>query len=227
MLDSPNIYKMSDIRKCFSTVGDTTLSKWLDKGLIAHQSDKKGIRSNIRYTALEIVHVGVLTLLSTWGVLTYYKDAEVAGGYVSPETFAFFTPAELAALPPSSGYHEVWELSLTKPERIVEYYCAYGPDLKMTITSCQVPVEQQDRRMRRTKTVFDIKILPPHQALEWERDRFGMRPEIEELFVIDAPIVITHKYGAEAYMEFGFLKLDIDMIIRHVYSKLDLLVLLD
>ncbi|MGC8604768.1 MAG: hypothetical protein ACP5VS_13955 [Desulfomonilaceae bacterium] len=218
---------MSDIRKCFSTVGDTTLSKWLEKGFIPHQSDKKGIRTNIRYSALEIVHVGVLTLLSTWGVLACYKDVEVHGGYVSPEYFAFFSPAEFAELPPSSGYHEVWELSLTKPEKIVDYYCAYGPDLKMTITSCQVPVVQEDRRMRRTKTVFDIKILPPHQALEWERDRLGIRPEMEELFVIDAPIVIANKYGAEAYMEFGFLKLDIDMIIRHVYNRLDLLYLVD
>ena len=68
---------MADIRKCFSTVGDTTLTKWLDKGLIGCESDKKGIRTNIRYSALELAHVGVLAQLSgaqlsAWGVLNYY-----------------------------------------------------------------------------------------------------------------------------------------------------------
>jgi len=53
-------------------VGDTTLTKWLDKGLIGCESDKKGIRTNIRYSALELAHVGVLAQLSTWGVLNYY-----------------------------------------------------------------------------------------------------------------------------------------------------------
>ena len=91
---------MADIRKCFSTVGDTTLTKWLDKGLIGCESDKKGIRTNISYSALELAHVGVLAQLSTWGVLNYYKDVKVDFG----------------------GQRQ---FLLTEPDRIIDHYCYY------------------------------------------------------------------------------------------------------
>jgi hypothetical protein len=225
MKDTHHNYKMGDIRKCFSTVGDTTLSKWLDKGLISHQSNRKGIRANIRYSALDIVHVGILTQLSTWGVLNYYKDAKVSGGYVSLETLLFFSDEELAALPASSGYHPVCALSLTEPDKMVDYYCSRGPELKMIVTFRQVPVEQADKRMRTTKTEFNLLILSPSEYREWEQERFGLRSEISKLFTIDAPIQVGD-VPVDFYAEFGLLTLDIDMLIGHVYKKLDILSLL-
>lgn len=224
MTDSEQNYKMADIRKCISTLGDTTQSKWLDKRLVPCSKQKKGIRTNIRYSALEIVHVCVLAQTSTWGVLNYYNEVNVSGGYISPSTFLFMEPDELAGLPlcPHMGRSE---LSLTEPEKIVDYYREHGPNLKIIVTSRQVPIEQEDKRMRRTKTVFDMRILTPTEAMEWENDQEGISPDIELMTL--ATYDIPNKDVPEAYMEFGFLKLNLKQIITHVYKKLDLLYLLD
>jgi hypothetical protein len=213
MKDSPHNYKMSDIRKCFSTVGDTTLSKWLDKGLIAHQSNKKGIRTNIRYSALEIVHVGILTQLSTWGVLTYYKDAVTWGGFLSPEDILSAKSAGLLSVPPEQEYSL---LSLIEPNKMVEYYRSYGPQLMLVVTSRQVPIEQEDKRMRRTKTVFFINVLGYQLFQDWAVTDSVIRE-----------LAAKNKQTADEYLAFGHLQLEIKSVIHHVYNQLDILSLLD
>jgi hypothetical protein len=87
------------------------------------------------------------------------------------------------------------------------------------ITSYQVPVEQDDKRMRSTKSVFALRILDPTQLQEWENDRLGLRPIIQELFTIGPPLNMPER-DRDTYVEFGYLKLDIKRIITHVYSKL-------
>jgi hypothetical protein len=222
MKDSRYNFKMADIRKCFSTIGDTTLSKWIDKGLIGCDSDKKGIRTNIRYSALGIVHVGVLTQLSTWGVLTYYKETEVSLGYLGIEA-ALLEPEVPASL--GEDLPNRCNFPLTEPDEIINYYSSHGPNLIMIVTSRQVPFEQEDKRMRWTKTVFEIKILTPEQAFEWESDQQGLPRSLQEMTILtfESP---PNKEVPEANVEFGFLKLDIGRIIRHVYKKLDILYLL-
>lgn len=213
MKDSPHNYKMSDIRKCFSNVGDTTLSKWLDKGLIPHQSDKKGIRTNIRYSALEIVHVGILTQLSTWGVLTYYKDAVTWGGFLSAENILFDNSERILSVPPE---HQFRNLSLIEPNKIVEYYRSYGPQLMLIVTSRQFPVEQEDKRMRRTKTVFFVNVLGYQLFWEWVNEDSLLKE-----------LTAKNKQDADVYIAFGHLQLEIKTIIHHVYNQLDILHFLD
>jgi hypothetical protein len=213
MKDSLPKFKMSDVRKCFSTVGDTTLSKWLDKGLVPHHSYKKGIRGIVRYSALEIVHVGILTQLSTWGILTYYKDTVAWGGFLSIEDILLTAHGGNTSLPPE---HQFQNISLTEPSKMVEYYRAYGPDLTMIVTSCEVPIEQEDKRMRRTKTQFWINVLAHKLVGLWERENLTLK-QLEK----------TEKERADVYKSFGFLKLDVDRVISHVYSQLDMLRLLD
>ncbi len=204
---------MSDIRKCFSTVGDTTLSKWLDKGLIAHQSNKKGIRTNIRYSALEIVHVGILTQLSTWGVLTYYKDAVTWGGFLSPEDILSDKSERILSVPPEQQFRN---LSLIEPNKIVEYYRSYGPQLMLIVTSRQFPVEQEDKRMRRTKTVFFVNVLGYQLFQDWALADSVIRE-----------LAAKNKQNADEYLAFGHLQLEIKSVIHHVYNQLDILHLLD
>ena len=151
--DSIPKFKMSHIRTCFSTIGDTTLSKWTDKSLVPHHSYKKGIRGIIRYSALEIVHVGVLSQLSTWGVLTYYKDVRVL----------------LYNIPATTN--------LTRPDGIIDYYSKHGPDLGIIVSARQYPVKQDDQRMRRTKPLFELALLSVDQIKEWERDREGVKAD--------------------------------------------------
>lgn len=213
MKDTPHNYKMSDIRKCFSTVGDTTLSKWLDKGLIAHQSNKKGIRTNIRYSALEIVHVGILTQLSTWGVLTYYKDAVTWGGFLSPEDILSDKSERILSVPPEQQFRN---LSLIEPNKIVEYYRSYGPQLMLIVTSRQFPVEQEDKRMRRTKTVFFVNVLGYQLFQDWALADSVIRE-----------LAAKNKQNADEYLAFGHLQLEIKSVIHHVYNQLDILHLLD
>jgi hypothetical protein len=213
MKDSPHNYKMSDIRKCFSNVGDTTLSKWLDKGLIPHQSDKKGIRTNIRYSALEIVHVGILAQLSTWGVLTYYKDATTWGGLLTAEDIL---STKLGRIPSVPSKNQCCYLSLIEPNKMVEYYRSYGPQLMLIVTARQFLVEQEDKRMRRTKTVFFINVLGYQLFREW-------RTEVSLLEELEA----KNKQTADVYLAFGHLQLEINTIIHHVYNQLDILSLLD
>lgn len=189
------------------------MSKWLDKGLIAHQSSSRGIRSNIRYSALEIVHVGILTQLSTWGVLTYYKDAVAWGGFLSAEDIISSEPGENALLPPEQQFRNV---SLTEPSKMVEYYRSYGPDLTMIVTSRQVPIEQEDKRMRRTKTLFYVNILGCQLFWEWVKEDSILKE-----------LAAKNKQIADEYKTFGFLKLEINSIIRHVYDQLNILHLLD
>jgi hypothetical protein len=213
MKDSPHNYKMSDIRKCFSNVGDTTLSKWLDKGLIPHQSDKKGIRTNIRYSALEIVHVGILTQLSTFGVLTYYKDAMTWGGFLSVEDILSTKPGAGISASPEK---QVSYFSLTAPNRMVEYYLSYGPQLMLVVTSRQFPVEQEDKRMRSTKTVFFVNVIGYQLFQDWAEQDHILKEFAGE-----------NKQNADEYLTFGHLQLEIKTIIHHVYKQLDILSLLD
>ncbi len=191
---------MADIRKCFSTVGDTTLTKWLDKGLIGCESDKKGIRTNISYSALELAHVGVLAQLSTWGVLNYYKDVKVDFG--GPRQFL-----------------------LTEPDRIIDHYCYNGPDLRMIVIARQVSVDQDNKRMRSSRTEFEIKILTPPDAQIWEQKCMeGYDPEGDPFALESFTVKTQHENPdiPEENMFFGFLKLHVGAVISHVYNKLDI-----
>lgn len=202
MRDTRYNFKMGDVRKCFSTIGDTTLTKWLDKGLIGCDSDRKSIRTNIRYTALGIVHIGVLGQLSLWGVLNYYQDVSVVLGIRGNSL-------------------------LTEPDRIIDYYNDYGPNLRMIVTSYQTGVNQPNKRMRASKTNFEIRILSSDEASHWQHALEEEYDPAGDPFAFEPLSVPRPDDVPEEKMSFGFLKLDLHQIIGHVYNQLGVEHLLD
>lgn len=202
---------------------DTYQTKVIDKGLQPCQITKTGIRASVNYSALQIAYAMLLAQLSTWGVLAYYKDVEVWGGYVSLDTLVLMEPEDMVGMPlaPHFGLHK---LSLLEPDKIIDYIRENGPDLTLIVEARQVPLEQKNKRMRRTKTAYNAMILTEGQLAEWEHDRRGPS-EILKIMTIDT-FDIPNKEVPESNIVFGFLKLDIGVIIRHVYKQLDILHLL-
>ena len=143
MRDSRFIFKAEDIRRCFPFVSDTNIVKWFGKGIVDSEASRKAIRTSYKYSALQIVHVGLLGQLSSWGVLDYYRDAVVSC--------------------PAQG-----DYTLLEPSKMVESYFALGPDVIMLVRLDEMSIDRPDKRQRQTRTIPFIALMKIEAFREWK-----------------------------------------------------------
>lgn len=175
MKDSDAKFKMADVRRLFSNVSDTLISKWDSKGLISCHKQPGAFRITVRYTAVQLCHIGVLRQLSTFGILNW------------AEHVAF-----------------MWDMGLSylsNPAHLIQYYQDHGPKLKIIVVGGEHPIRDsgRDKRMRRTKTEFVMMFTPDYQNYLNYRlvaDRF-IHDDVVKLFshlTIDFDLIAQHVY---------------------------------
>ncbi|MFA6221458.1 MAG: hypothetical protein WC647_04015 [Desulfomonilaceae bacterium] len=147
-----------------------------------------------RYSALQIVHLGVLSQLSLWGILSRAEATNV------------------------SGMGSRW-FGLKEAYKLVDLYYEAGPDVMLTVTLTEMPVQNEDQRLRTSRTEPLIRVIKSNDLGLWIKT-YMTNPvdskNARDFFDIDdaAP--------AEWFKTFGFLVIDVGHIIRHVYETLEI-----
>lgn len=184
---------MNDILRLFPNCGAPTINKWNDKGFPYVDRDAKGVRSRFRYSALGLVHVGVLAELSQWGVLNYPKNTTARG---------------------PGGQ----EMSLTQPDVFVDNYIEFGPDIDILVNLRYIPViEQEDKRLRQVATSYHLEIVN-HRELNGYSDYLisaMIRKVNGELLNIDDDFDYTN-------CMFSMSIISVQALIHYVYNRLGL-----
>jgi hypothetical protein len=189
-----HIYQTKHVRQCFSTLSDSQISAFQARGLVAFEALQKSIRKMFRYSALQIVHLGVLSQLSLWGILSRAEATNV------------------------SGMGSRW-FGLKEAYKLVDLYYEAGPDVMLTVTLTEMPVQNEDQRLRTSRTEPLIRVIKSNDLGLWIKT-YMTNPvdskNARDFFDIDdaAP--------AEWFKTFGFLVIDVGHIIRHVYETLEI-----
>ena len=194
MRDSRYIYKAEDIRRCFPQVSDTTISKWLQKGFVDNAVSQKAIRQSYKYSALQVVHVGVLAQLSAWGVLAYYRDA------------VFHCPV-------------MGDFSLTEPTKAIESYYALGPNLSLTAHLQEIAIEQFDKRQRQTKTIPHLNFMHKDDYQKWHDEFVKPLTFLERWAIVQGPESVA---CSDKRCGYSYSFLDISSMIVDVYGELNI-----
>lgn len=195
MRDSRYIFRAEDIRECFPQVSDATISKWLQRGFVDNAVSQKAVRQSYKYSALQVVHVGVLSQLSAWGVLSYYRDAII------------YCPV-------------MGQYTLTEPAKWIESYYALGPDVVLLTKLHEFDVEQPDKRQRQTKTVPHIYFMQSEDFHQWHEGTVqGMTIRNTNAFVGPDGETIT---DLAQRFRYSYLFMDVGTIIKDVYSTLNM-----
>lgn len=175
MTDTEATYKMADVRRLFSNVSDTLISKWDSRGLIDCQKQPGTFRITVRYTAVQLCHIGVLRQMSTFGILNWAEHVAFMG--------------------------DVGLSYLSNPAHLIQHYRNHGPRLKIIIVGGEHPIKDagRDKRMRRTKTEFVMMFTPDyHSYLNYRlvADKF-MHSDAIKVFshlTIDFDLIAQHVY---------------------------------
>ncbi len=189
-----HIYQTKHARQCFSTLSDSQISAWLARGLVALESLQKNIRRMFRYSALQIVHLGVLSQLSVWGILSRAEDASVC------------------------GLNGRW-FGLKEAYKLVDLYYEAGPDVMLTVTLTEMPIENEDQRLRGSRTEPRLHMIKSNDLELWIKTyvtRSIDAKSARNLFNID------ESAPSELFKTFGFLVIDVERLIHHVYETLEI-----
>lgn len=196
MRDSMHIYQTKHARQCFSTLSDSQISAWQARGLVAHEALQKSIRRMFRYSALQIVHLGVLSQLSLLGILARAEHTNV----YDPDRHWF---------------------TLKEAFKLVDCYYEYGPDIVLTAMLAEMPIETEDQRLRSSRTEPRILIIRSSELTDWIQTYRGggglIGVEMEKWMhnLDDAS-------PADWFKSFGFIMIDVERIILHVYETLEI-----
>lgn len=175
MADTEAVYKMADVRRLFSNISDTLVNKWDLRGLIDCHKHPGAFRITVRYTAVQLCHIGVLRQMSTFGILNW------------AEQVMFMTDTGISYL--------------SRPAELVQYYRAHGHRLKIIVVGGEHPIGEsgRDRRMRRTKTEFVMMFTPDYETyLNYKSvaDRFMLSDQrkVFSHLSIDFDLIALHVY---------------------------------
>ena len=194
MRDTQHIYQSADVRRCFSNLSDPLIAKFMQKGLIACLPQQKSLRRVFRYSAIQIAYLGILGQLSLYGVLPRIEQMRV-----------------------TSPTHE--HLTLKEPEQVVDALYELGPDVALMVTLEEFYWKNESSRLRSSVTRAGLNFMKKSNVWAWielftkESDNFDEYPDPEQLGFD------LFQYG-DWSQRFGYLFIDAERIIRHVYKRL-------
>jgi len=98
-------YKMSDVRACFAVASDAVISRWIEKGLVSHGETSRGSLKLFTFYISEIVHIGVLTHLSAFGVTQKPDAVKIRMEYELETKYSLKQPNELIKVYEKMAYN--------------------------------------------------------------------------------------------------------------------------
>lgn len=192
MIDTEATYQNKDLMKMFSTVSDSHISTFYLRGLSACKVVQKNIRKIFYYTALQCVHIGVVSQLSLYGQLLRAEDTIV------------------------KGLDGAW-FSLKNPDELVKCYREAGPDVILAITLTEMPVEKKDKRLRTSRTIPRIIAMKSGDLGAWVQKYNQQQGNTDWMYDPE-----DTNWRSDWYKSFGFLIIDVERIIKHVYQTLEI-----
>jgi len=139
---APRIYRMGHAREVFAALSNPTVQYWIDKGLLSYGREESWQGQIFKFSLAELVHLGVVAELSTFGL---FKKLANAHGWTGP------------------GLRMEAQLQLTKPAEIISYYqehkYAVGIAVRRYFTGGPSPF-RPDKRTKREAVHFAVHFMP-------------------------------------------------------------------
>ena len=138
---------MRHVKLCFPRASDAVVDRWIEKGYVDCERRQRGTLGLFFFNILDICHIGVLLEASRFGVLQ--------------SRIPLIVQVDVEIDAPIERKKSPLVLALQSPDGLTELYDLCKFDLMFRITGSSDPFHVTDRRNKRTRDAYRVRLQRP------------------------------------------------------------------